>query len=279
MSDTPITLEQALLSARQAGVDRLDAQLMLCELLEQSRTWLLAHDRDLIAPDTLARFQSWVTRRAQGEPLAYLLGDKEFFGLSLQVNPHVLIPRPDTEILVEWALEHLAAQPEQNVLDLGTGSGAIALALQHRCPQAHVTAVDASAGALQTAQHNAQKLNLPVRFLLGSWLQPVQGESFDLIVSNPPYIAEHDPHLQALTHEPITALTAGPDGLDDIRHIVLAARDHLRPGGWLLLEHGYDQAEAVAALLAQAGYTRIETRRDLGGNTRCTGGQTLPSSA
>ena len=279
MSDTPITLEQALLSARQAGVDRLDAQLMLCELLEQSRTWLLAHDRDLIAPDTLARFQSWVTRRAQGEPLAYLLGDKEFFGLSLQVNPHVLIPRPDTEILVEWALEHLAAQPEQNVLDLGTGSGAIALALQHRCPQAHVTAVDASAGALQTAQHNAQKLNLPVRFLLGSWLQPVQGESFDLIVSNPPYIAEHDPHLQALTHEPITALTAGPDGLDDLRHIVLAARDHLRPGGWLLLEHGYDQAEAVAALLAQAGYTRIETRRDLGGNTRCTGGQTLPSSA
>ena len=118
-----------------------------------------------------------------------------------------------------------------------------------------------------------------MRFLLGSWLQPVQGESFDLIVSNPPYIAEHDPHLQALTHEPITALTAGPDGLDDLRHIVLAARDHLRPGGWLLLEHGYDQAGAVAALLAQAGYTRIETRRDLGGNTRCTGGQTLPSSA
>ena len=133
---------------------------MLCELLEQSRTWLLAHDRDPDRPRHLARFQSWVSRRAQGEPLAYLVGDKEFFGLNLQVSPHVLIPRPDTEILVEWALERLGNPTRQNVLDLGTGSGAIALALQHRCPQAHVTAVDASAGALQTAQHNAQKFEL-----------------------------------------------------------------------------------------------------------------------
>ena len=279
MSDAALTIEQALLAARQAGVDRLDAQLMLCELLGQNRTWLLAHDRDPLEPATLARFQSWVARRATGEPLAYLLGDKEFFGLSLQVNPQVLIPRPDTEILVEWALERLATNPAQDVLDLGTGSSAIALALQHRCPQARVTAVDASAGALQTAEHNARKLGLPVRFRLGSWLQAVQGETFDLIVSNPPYIAEHDPHLQALTHEPISALTSGPDGLDDIRHIVAAARSHLRPNGWLLLEHGYDQAEAVGALLAQAGYTHIETRLDLGGNTRCTGGQTLPRSA
>lgn len=285
MNPLPIrTVDDACTWALGSGLARLDAQMLTLFVLARSpldRAWLLAHGTDPFPTAAVAPLQACVQRRAAGEPLAYITGTKEFYGLPLQVDARVLDPRDDTETLVDWALEllHDLSKPAPRVVDLGTGSGAIALALQHRCPQAHVTAVDASAGALQTAQHNAQKLDLPVRFLLGSWLQPVQGESFDLIVSNPPYIAEHDPHLQALTHEPITALTAGPDGLDDLRHIVLAARDHLRPGGWLLLEHGYDQAEAVAALLAQAGYTHIETRHDLGGNTRCTGGQTLPSSA
>ena len=275
MSDAPLTIAQALLAARQAGVDRLDAQIMLSAVLGQNRAWLLAHDQDALPPAAAATFQTWLARRAQGEPLAYLLGDKEFFGLPLAVNPNVLIPRPDTEILVEWALDLIPADRAFRVLDLGTGSGAIALAIQRHRPLAQVVAVDASEGALRTAQSNALTLGLPVQFLLGSWLQPVQGQRFDLIVSNPPYIAEGDPHLAALTHEPITALTAGPDGLDDIRDIVTQAKNHLIPGGWLLLEHGYDQAVAVTQLLQQTGYAAIQTKQDLGGQNRCTGGQTL----
>ncbi|MGE5450594.1 MAG: peptide chain release factor N(5)-glutamine methyltransferase [Acidobacteriota bacterium] len=275
MSDAPLTVAQALLAARHAGIDRLDAQILLGTALGQSRAWLLAHDQDALPPHAAATFETWLTRRAQGEPLAYLVGDKEFFGLPLAVNPDVLIPRPDTEILVEWALDRIPTDHPFDVLDLGTGSGAIALAIQQHRPQARVVAVDASEGALRTAQSNAERLGLPVQFRRGSWLQPVQGDRFDLIVSNPPYIAEGDPHLVALTHEPITALTAGPDGLDDIRQIIDGAREHLRPGGWLLLEHGYDQAVAVTQLLQQAGYGAIQTRRDLGGQNRCTGGQTL----
>lgn len=275
MSDSALTVAQALHAARAAGVDRLDANMMLMALLKQGRSWLLAHDQDALPASIIQTFEHWVTRRAQGEPLAYLLGDKEFFGLNLSVNPNVLIPRPDTEILVEWALDLIPSDQAWRVLDLGTGSGAIALAIQHQRPQATVVAVDASAGALTTAQNNAQQLQLPVQFLLGSWLAPVEGQVFDLIVSNPPYIAEGDEHLAALTHEPITALTAGPDGLDDIRPIIQDAKRHLKPGGWLLLEHGYDQAEAVSHLLTQAGYTQVQTRKDLGEQNRCTGGQTL----
>lgn len=275
MSDRTLTVAQALHAARVAGVDRLDANMMLMALLKQGRSWLLAHDQDPLPASIIQTFEQWVTRRSQGEPLAYLLGDKEFFGLNLAVNPDVLIPRPDTEILVEWALDLIPADQSWRVLDLGTGSGAIALAIQHQRPQAEVVAVDASAGALATAQHNAQQLKLPVQFLLGSWLAPVQGQAFDLIVSNPPYIAEGDDHLAALTHEPITALTAGPDGLNDIRQIIRDAKSNLKPGGWLLLEHGYDQAQAVSQLLAQAGYAQVQTRKDLGDQNRCTGGQTL----
>ena len=275
MSDNALTVAQALHAARAAGVDRLDANMMLMALLKQGRSWLLAHDQDALPASIIQTFEQWVTRRAQGEPLAYLLGDKEFFGLNLAVNPDVLIPRPDTEILVEWALDLIPPDQNWRVLDLGTGSGAIALAIQHQRPQATVVAVDASAGALTTAQHNAQQLQLPVQFLLGSWLAPVEGQAFDLIVSNPPYIAEGDEHLAALAHEPITALTAGPDGLDDIRQIIRDAKSNLKSGGWLLLEHGYDQAEAVSQLLTQAGYTQVQTRKDLGEQNRCTGGQTL----
>jgi len=275
VSDNALTVAQALHAARVAGVDRLDANMMLMALLKQGRSWLLAHDQAPLPASTIQTFEQWVMRRSQGEPLAYLLGDKEFFGLNLAVNPDVLIPRPDTEILVEWALDLIPADQSWRVLDLGTGSGAIALAIQHQRPKAEVVAVDASAGALSTAQHNAQQLKLPVQFLLGSWLAPVQGQAFDLIVSNPPYIAEGDDHLAALTHEPITALTAGPDGLNDIRQIIREAKSNLKPGGWLLLEHGYDQAQAVSQLLAQAGYAQVQTRKDLGDQNRCTGGQTL----
>ena len=281
VSDAPIvTVASALQAARQAGLDRLDAEILMGSVLDKPRSWLLAHDTDPLASSTLATFESLVARRALGEPVAYLLGHKEFFGLDLVVGPDVLVPRPDTEVLVEWALALLqggAALPAQaQVLDLGTGSGAIALAIQHGHTAAQVTAVDASAGALAMAQHNATRLGLPVTCLLGSWFTPVTGSRFDLIVSNPPYIAEADPHLAALQHEPKQALTSGPDGLDDIRLIIENAPAHLHAGGWLLFEHGWDQADAVAALLQRHGFLDVTSREDLGGHRRCTGGH-LPS--
>jgi release factor glutamine methyltransferase len=274
------TVAGALQQARQLGLDRLDAQILLSTALERPRSWLLSHDLDELPADIHQRFMAWAQRRAQGEPLAYLLGDKEFYGLTLSVSPGVLIPRPDTETLVDWALEHIPPTPSDietpfEVLDLGTGSGAIALALQHRRPHAHVTAVDASPAALDVARANAQALNLPVQILSGSWFEPVVGRCFDLIVSNPPYIAEDDHHMAALGFEPKQALTSGSDGLDDLRLIIAQAPAHLRAGGHLLLEHGWDQAEAVAQLLASHGFTDIGTRRDLGGQARCTGGTTL----
>lgn len=276
MSPAALTVQQALQQARAQGLDRLDAQLLLCAAVQQGRTWLLAHDTDPLLADQQARFEAWLQRRAAGEPLAYILGDKEFFGLTLAVSPDVLIPRPDTETLVEWALELLPQEaPCGEVLDLGTGSGAIALAIQHRRPHAHVTAVDASQGALGIAGTNAQRLNLPVSFLHGDWFAPVAHQCFDLIVSNPPYITENDPHMAALGFEPRQALTSGPDGLDDIRRIVKQAPVHLVTGGWLLLEHGFDQPVAVAQLLRDRGFANVSTRFDLGPQPRCTGGQWL----
>ena len=274
MSDATWTIAQALQHARQSGVDRLDAQIMLSTLLGQSRAWLLAHDQDPVPANTTPQLTAWIERRAQGEPLAYLLGDKEFFGLNLSVSPAVLIPRPDTETLVEWALSLIPQHTPWQVVDLGTGSGAIALAIARHRPHAHVTAVDASETALATAHRNAEKLGLQLSFVGGSWFSGLAGQRFDLIVSNPPYIAEGDAHLAALTHEPISALTSGPDGLDDIRLIVGQARNHLKPGGHLLLEHGYDQAEQVARLMHEAGFIDVATHQDLGGQNRCTGGKT-----
>ena len=275
------TIGAALHHARTLGVDRLDAQILLGTVLGQSRAWLLAHDTDPLPVDLSARFQALLQRRTQGEPVAYLVGHKEFYGLQLSVNPGVLVPRPDTETLVDWALELIpsgspAQEPPPRVLDLGTGSGAIALALQHQRPHAQVVAVDASPQALDVARANASHLQLPVQFRQGSWLAPVAGEVFDLIVSNPPYIEENDPHLAALTHEPIEALTSGADGLDDIREIVHEALAHLRPGGWLLLEHGHDQHDRVKDLMTHAGYCHVSARFDLAGHARCTGGQTRP---
>jgi release factor glutamine methyltransferase len=210
-----------------------------------------------------------------GEPLAYIIGHRGFYGLELAVDPRVLDPRPDTETLVDWALDVLGNLKAPKVADLGTGSGAVALAIQHQRPDAVVAAVDASADALAVAQANAERLQLPITCLLGHWLDPLPDGEQDLIVSNPPYIAEGDPHLPALRHEPTMALTSGPDGLDAIRHIIAGAPRALRPGGWLLLEHGYDQGDAVAALLHARGFSDVAHRRDLGNHVRCTGGRWL----
>ncbi len=270
----PRTVAEALQQARAAGLDRLDAQLIVCTVLGVSRAWVLAHGSDPLPAEHLARLLDWLRRRASGEPFAYLQGEKEFFGLLLRVTPDTLVPRPDTETLVHWALNLLPEGQPSRVADLGTGSGAIALAIAQQRPQAQVTAVDFSAGALAVALDNARRHALTnVRGLQGSWFAPLAGERFELIVSNPPYIAEGDHHLAALRHEPLTALTSGPDGLDDLRQIVRHAPAHLAPGGWLLLEHGHDQAAEVQQLLQAAGFTEVSTRFDLGGNPRCTGGK------
>jgi release factor glutamine methyltransferase len=265
-----MSVAQALALGRELGVDRLDAQLLLAHLLGRDRGWLITHD-DAAVDETAVR--ALLQRRAGGEPFAYIVGEQEFHGLRLQVTPATLIPRADTETLVDWALELL--EPGASVVDLGTGSGAIALALKHRRPAAEVHAVDLSEAALAVARANAAQLGLAVSFHAGSWLAPLTGRRFSMIVSNPPYIAGEDPHLAALGHEPITALTPGAhdrEGLSDLQAIVHAAPQHLEPGGWLLLEHGYDQAEAVAALLRQRGFTKLGMRRDLGGNPRASGG-------
>lgn len=269
------TITQALQQAAAQGLARIDAQLLLLHCMGQAdagRAWLLTHDSDALTPAQAAQWEQLLLRRLDGEPVAYLTGHKEFFGLTLQVDARVLDPRPDTETLVEWALELLQPLSNPKVADLGTGSGAIALALQHQHPDAQVTAVDASLDALAVASANAQRLQLPVRFVHSSWLEQVQGR-FDAIVTNPPYIREDDPHMPALRHEPRQALTSGTDGLDDIRAICAQASARLAPGGWLLIEHGWDQAPAVATLLQAAGFTQVQHRQDLAGIARCTGGQ------
>jgi release factor glutamine methyltransferase len=269
------TLADALGEAKQAGVERLDAQLLLAHLLARPRAWLIAHDD---TPLDVAQGPAWralLARRAAGEPLAYLVGAKEFHGLTLQVDARVLVPRPETELLVDWALERLAdaTGPAPRVADLGTGSGAIALAVKHAWPAAEVLATDVDDGALEVARANAARLGLALATRRSAWWAALVGERFDLVLSNPPYIAGADPHLPALRHEPSLALTPGGDGLDALRAIVAGAGAHLRAGGWLLLEHGHDQAEAVHALLRLHGFEAIETRRDLAGQPRCTGGQ------
>lgn len=271
------TARETQIRLQREGLDRLDAQMLLLLALQRSphdRAWLLAHDSDAMPADAAARLDALVQRRLRGEPMAYLRGDQEFFGLQLQVDPRVLVPRPDTETLVNWALERVDAQAlPARVLDLGTGSGAIALAVVSQRPHASVSATDASAEALVVARANAQRLGLPVQFHAGSWLDAVPGQRFDLIVSNPPYIAEDDPHLSALTHEPLSALTAGADGLNDIRTIVAHAPQALAPGGWLLIEHGFNQAATVRSLLQMAGFERVSSRTDLAAIERCSGGQ------
>jgi len=274
---TSLTLAQALAQAHTLGLARIDAQLLLLHALgrpDAGRAWLLAHDTDALSASAQANFLALCQRRAAGEPVAYLTGRKEFYGLPLQVDARVLDPRPDTETLVDWALQVLEPIATPRVADLGTGSGAIALALQSQRSDAQVLAVDASPEALEVAQANGERLALPVRFAQGDWLLGLgEGAVFDAIVSNPPYIAADDPHLAALTHEPLDALASGADGLDDIRTIAGQALPHLVPGGWLLLEHGWDQADAVQALLRATGFAEVQSRADLAGHARCTGGR------
>jgi release factor glutamine methyltransferase len=275
------TVAQTLATLRTLGLDRLDAQLLVLHALQQDphhRAWLLAHDTDLVDAATRVTLSALATRRLAGEPLAYLTGRKAFFGLDLAVDARVLVPRPDTETLVTWALDVLTDTPAARVLDLGTGSGAIALALKATRPDLQVNALDFSDDALTVARANAARLQLDVQFSHGAWLAnlPASTPRCHAIVSNPPYIAAQDTHLDALTHEPLQALASGADGLDDLRHIITQAPAHLLPGGWLLLEHGYDQAVAVRALLLAAGLTEVQSRCDLNQIERCSGAR-LPT--
>jgi release factor glutamine methyltransferase len=272
-----VTVDAVLGAARDLGVDRLDAQLLLAHHLGQTRSWVLSHGDAPLDETRASTICSALQRRADGVPLAYLTGTREFHGLMLRVTPAVLDPRPDTETLVDWALEllggELATRSAPQVVDLGTGSGAIALALAHRCPRARVRAIDASADALAVARANGQRLGLPVHWRHGDWWTDLPPPAVDLAVANPPYIAGGDPHLAALHHEPRQALTPGGDGLAAIRAIVAGAGAHLAAGGWLLLEHGHDQGSAVRGLLAAAGFGAVTTRRDLAGHERCAGGR------
>lgn len=273
MTVTLPTVADALRVAKSQGLDRLDAQLLLGHVLARPRSWLLAHDDAPLGAEQQRAWQALLARRVAGEPVAYLVGEKEFHGLALCVDTNVLVPRPETELLVDWAIERLAAMSiaSPRVADLGTGSGAIALAVKHAWPAAGVVAADIDSGALQVARTNARRTGLDISLRQGDWWQALAGERFDLVLANPPYIVGGDPHLAALRHEPMLALTPGGDGLDALRAIVAGTLDHLEPGGWLLLEHGHDQAGAVQALLRAQGFVGIETRPDLGGHPRCTG--------
>lgn len=264
------TVDALLARARGLGLARLDAQLLVAHRLGCDRAWLIAHGEAPVGAGIADQLVADFARRADGVPLAYLVGRREFHGLPLAVTPAVLDPRPDTETLVAWALERA---PQRGLaIDLGTGSGAIALALQHERPALEVWATDRSAAALEVARANAAALGLPVRFALGDWWHaPAHDLRFDLALSNPPYIAADDPHLLALRHEPAEALTPGGDGLSAIRAIVQDAPHHLAPDAWLLIEHGFDQADQARRLLQARGFTAIETRHDLAGQPRCTG--------
>lgn len=261
--------------ARQIG-EAVDAEALLLHALGKPRSWLFAHADDALGADVQTLYDALLGRRAAGEPVAYITGRRGFWSMELEVTPATLIPRPETELLVELALERLPCDAACRVADLGTGSGAIALAIASERPHASVVATDASASALDVARRNAQRLDLPqVRFAQGDWLAPLSGQQFDLIVSNPPYVEADDPHLQRgdLRFEPVEALGSGDDGLDAIRRIVDAARAHLLPGGWLLLEHGWDQAAAVRELLRVAHYVEVFTGCDLEQRDRVSGGQ------
>jgi len=254
---------------------RREAQILMGHALGVPRAWISAHRTDSAAPESAGRFRTLVNERATGRPIAHLTGKREFYGLEFRVAPEVLIPRPDTETLVDAALQRLPTAMPREVLDLGTGCGCIAVALAHERPLAQVTAVDCSTAALEVAVANAAALRTPVEFLQGNWFSPVRQRRFHLIVSNPPYIATGDKHLVRgdLRFEPHQALASGPDGLSAIRTIVAAAGEHLHADGWLLLEHGHDQAEACRNLLQDAGFEDLAAIADLAGIPRVAAGR------
>ncbi|THF64438.1 peptide chain release factor N(5)-glutamine methyltransferase [Pseudothauera rhizosphaerae] len=258
----------------RAQIGVMDARVLLRHVLQCPAARLVSHPEARLDDADWQAYHALVERRAAGEPVAYLVGEREFFGRSFLVTPAVLIPRPETELLIELALAHFGSRPRPRVLDMGTGSGAIAITLALELDQADVTAVDASREALWVAMANAARLGASVSFVQGNWFEELDGERFQLIVSNPPYVAAEDPHLTEgdVRFEPRTALAAGADGLDDIKTIVAAAPHHLEDDGWLLLEHGYDQAAAVRGLLTDAGFSAITSWADLAGIERVTGG-------
>jgi release factor glutamine methyltransferase len=254
---------------------RLDAELLLAQALGHARSHLHAWPERTVDPRTLAAFESLVGRRAAGEPLAYILGEREFWSLSIAVTPDVLIPRPETELLVELALERLPTRSAR-IADLGTGSGAVAVALAYECPGCEVVGTDASPAALAVARSNAERHGLGnLRLFEGRWFEPLADQRFDLVVSNPPYVAPEDPHLEQgdLRFEPRSALVAADEGLADLYLIVDQARDHLTSGAWLLLEHGFEQGEAVTARMQAQGYREVSSRRDLAGHPRVSLGR------
>ena len=261
-----MTVQEAL---RASGIDAREARLLLAAAAGLPEATVVAFPERELAAESAARFADFSARRRQGEPVAYILGRKEFYGIELVVTPAVLIPRPETELLVDLALQ----RPFSSLLDLGTGSGAIALAIKKHRPQARVVATDTSAAALEVARDNARRLGLEVQFLQGRWLQPVAGERFDVILANPPYIAEGDIHLPSLAHEPRVAVVSGADGLDSMREIAQAAPAHLAPGGWLLVEHGMGQDALVRSILLAAGLEEVDSCPDLARIPRVASGK------
>jgi release factor glutamine methyltransferase len=274
------TLEARLRDATAAlracsPTPRLDAEVLAMHVAGLTRTQLVTRGDQPLSAVQDARLAALVARRARGEPIAYLIGEREFWSMTIKVSPATLIPRPETEHLVEHALAHIALDADDTIVDVGTGSGAIALALARERPRARIIAVDVSAAALAVARENADRLGLKVAFCQSDWLAPLAAAQADMIMSNPPYVADDDPHLRTgdVRFEPATALRGGADGLDAIRALAHAARAALRPGGWLLLEHGYDQGTAVAAILHARGYTDVRGYADHAGHDRVTEGR------
>ncbi len=279
---TSITIQQALQDAYQQFTDldecdaMVDAKTLLCHVLEKNSSHLIAWPEKVLTPSQQQSFLQLTKRRATGEPVAYIIGHREFWSLDLLVTPATLIPRPDTEILVEQALERIPTDAQWNIADLGTGSGAIALAIASERLQCHIFAVDISQQALEVAQSNAQRLNISnISFFQGSWLQPLTEQKLNMVLSNPPYIESTDPHLKQgdVRFEPPGALSSGTDGLDDIRKLIDDSYQQLESNGWLLLEHGYHQAEEIMALMKQQAYSGVIDYRDYGGNDRVACGQ------
>jgi release factor glutamine methyltransferase len=270
------TVAQALQSAARSLVNRsssprLDAEVLLAKILGLPRSGLIAHGNEPIALDCEQAYASLIAQRLDGQPVAYLTGIREFWSLPIAVSPDVLVPRPETELLVELALQRLPEVQPASVLDLGTGSGAIALAIASERPRAAITGIDISAAALNIAAQNSASLRLPhIDWRLGSWFGPVQGERFDLIAANPPYVAAADPALAALAREPTIALTSGPSGLEALSAIAAEAGMHLHPGGWLLMEHGADQAADVRHMLERHGFSGVRTHLDFSDKPRVT---------